>query len=100
MKSEGEAPGRVPAKTPGRTEPVGKATAETVAILGEKSMSVRDQLSKLRPKIRIEREVCGAQASASTEEAESASKVPGISGSSFQGTKVLWWIETMWNRHV
>ena len=51
-QSEGEAPGRVPVKTPGRTEPVGKATAKEVAELGEKPMSVRDQLSKLRPRVR------------------------------------------------
>ena len=51
-QSEGEAPGRVPVETPGRTEPVGKATAEEVAVLGEKPMSVRDQLSKLRPRVR------------------------------------------------
>ena len=51
-QSEGEAPGRVPVKTPGRTEPVGRATAKEVAELGEKPMSVRDQLSKLRPRVR------------------------------------------------
>ena len=47
-QSEGEAPSRVPVQTPGRTEPVDRATANKVAVLGEKPMSVRDQLSKLR----------------------------------------------------
>jgi hypothetical protein len=61
-QSEGEAPSRVPiktpdrteqvGKTPDRTEQVGKATAKEVAELGEKPMSVRDQLSKLRPRVR------------------------------------------------
>ena len=51
-QSEGEAPGRVPVKTPSRTEPVGKATMEEVTSLGEKPMSIRDQLSKLRPRVR------------------------------------------------
>ena len=51
-QSEGEAPGRVPIKTPSRTEPVGKATREEVANLGEKPLSVRDQMSKLRPRVR------------------------------------------------
>ena len=51
-QSEGEAPGRVPVKTPGRIEPVGRATAKEVAGLGEKPMSVRDQLSRLRPRVR------------------------------------------------
>ena len=51
-QSEGEAPGRVPVKTPGRTEPIGRATAKEVARLGEKPMSVRDQLSKPRPRVR------------------------------------------------
>ena len=52
-QSEGEAPGRVTVETPGRTEQVGKATAEGVALLGEKPMSVRDQLSTLRPRVGI-----------------------------------------------
>ena len=51
-QSEGEAPGRVPVKTPSRTEPVGKATMEEVTSLGEKPLSVRDQMSKLRPRVR------------------------------------------------
>ena len=42
----------MPIKTPDTTEPVGKATAKEVAELGEKPMSVRDQLSKLRPRVR------------------------------------------------
>ena len=50
--SEGDAPGRVPIKTPTRTEPIGKATMEEVANLGEKLLSVKDQMSKLRPKTR------------------------------------------------
>ena len=51
-QSEGEARGRVPIETPSRTEPVDKATAKEVARLGEKPMSIRDQLSKLKPRVR------------------------------------------------
>ena len=51
-QSEGEAPDRVPVKTPSRTEPVGRSTAEEVAGLREKPMSVRDQLPRLRPRVR------------------------------------------------
>ena len=49
---EGEAPGIVPVKTPGGTELVDRATAKEVARLGEEPMSVRDQLSKLRSRVR------------------------------------------------
>ena len=42
----------MPVKTQGRTEPVDMATAKKVAELGKKPMSVRDQLSKLRPRVR------------------------------------------------
>ena len=42
----------MPVKTPARTEPEGRTTAKEVARLGEKPMFVRDQLSKLRPRVR------------------------------------------------
>ena len=51
-QSEGEASDRVPVKTPDRTEPVDRPTADGVAVIGLKLMSVRDQLSKLRPRVR------------------------------------------------
>ena len=51
-QSGGEAPDRVPVKTPDRTDPVGRATAEEVTVPGEKPMHVRDQFSKLRPRVR------------------------------------------------
>jgi hypothetical protein len=45
-------PGRVPSETPERTDPVGKTTWEEVMEAGVNPISVRDQISLMRPRLR------------------------------------------------